>query len=171
LRDKKDAEKKAEAEKQAAILPPSPVDFSDPALLKQRLRDIAKASEIKKLAASGMDEKSIKKAIKGREFGWDVTVKKITEYEKTNTFGYGNDAGLGYRIVFFDGFGNEFMWFASSALGLVEGRKYMIDAAVVRYELPNQYHPHKPQVGINRVKIVKDYQNPDAPMPPVVAME
>ena len=170
LRDKKASEDKAEAAKKAAELPPSPIDFSDATLQKKRLRDIAKEAEIKKLVAGGMDEKAIKKAIKGKVWGWEVKVKKITEYEKTQTFGYG-DAGIGYRILFEDSFGNEFMWFASSNLGFVEGNKYIIDGALVGYELPNKYHPNKAQARINRVQIIKDLQNPEAPVAPVVAME
>lgn len=169
LRDKKGAEDAAAAKKAQAELPPSPIDFSDPTLQGKRLRDITKEAEIKKLLASGMDEKSVKKAIKGREWGWEVTVKKITEYEKTQTFGYG-DSGIGYRILFIDPFGGEFMWFASTTLGLEEGKKYIIDGALVGYEQPNQYHPNKPQARINRVKIVKDLQNPNAPVAPVMAM-
>jgi len=170
LRDKKAAEDKAEAAKKAAELPPSPVDFSDAALLKKRLREIAKEAEIKKLIAGGMDEKAIKKAIKGRVWGWEVTVKKITEYEKTQTFGYG-DSAIGYRILFSDAFGNEFMWFASSNVGFTEGNKYIIDGAVTGFEPPTKYHPNNPQIRINRVSIIKDLQNPDAPVAPVVAME
>lgn len=170
LRDKKSAEDKAEAAKKMAELPPSPINFGDPSLLGKRLRDIVKEAEIKKLATSGMDEKAIKKAIKGREWGWEVSVKKISEYEKTQTFGYG-DSGIGYRILFEDAFGNEFMWFASNDLGLQETKKYIIDAALVSFEPPSKYHPTKPQARINRVKIIKDLQNPNAPIPPVVAME
>ncbi len=170
LREKKQAEDKAEADKKAAMLPPSPVNFSDPAIVGKRLRDIAKEAEIKKLLASGMDEKGVKKAIKGREWGWEVTVKKITEYEKTQTFSR-YDSGIGYRMLFTDAFGNDFMWFASGDLGMQENLKYIIDGTVTGYEAPNQYHPNKPQVRINRVKVIKDLQNPDQPMPPVVAME
>ena len=170
LRDKKAADDKADAIKKAAELPPSPVNFGDPALQKKRLRDIAKESEIKKLVTGGMDEKAIKKAIKGRTWGWEVNVKKITEYEKTQTFGYG-DAGIGYRMLFEDSFGNDFMWFASSNIGFMEGNKYLIDGTLVGFEHPNNYHPDKTQARINRVQIVKDLQNPDAPIAPVVAME
>ena len=74
----------------------SPVKF-DASLVKRRLRDIAKESELTNMVKSGMDEKSIKKAIKGKVWGWEVTCNKITEYEKTQTFGYG-DSGIGYRI-------------------------------------------------------------------------
>lgn len=169
IRDKKTAEKKAEADKVAAQLPPSPIKWDDPQLIGKRLRDIAKASEIAALQAKGMDEKAIKKAIKGREWGWDVTVKKVTEYEKTNTFGYG-DSGIGYRILFTDQFGTDFMWFASSALGLVENQKYTIDGTMVAFEPPNKYHPNKPQVRINRVKIVHDYQTPESPPQAVMAI-
>lgn len=169
LRDKKASEDKAEAAKKAAELPPSPINFADPSLQKKRLRDIAKEAEIKKLVAGGMDEKAIKKAIKGKVWGWEVKVKKITEYEKTMTFGYG-DAGIGYRILFEDLFGNEFMWFASSDLGFVEGNKYIIDGAVISFEPPSKYHPNSSQVRINRVAIIKDIQNPDAPPAPVIAM-
>ena len=139
-------------------------------MVGKRLRDIAKEAEIKKLIAGGLDEKAVKKAIKGREWGWEVVVKKITEYEKTQTFGYG-DAGVGYRILFTDTFGNDFMWFASSNLGLQENLKYIIDGTMTGFELPNKYHPNKPQVRINRVKVVTDLQHPDQPVPPVVAME
>ena len=170
IRDKKDKEAKSEAEKQMAALPPSPIKFDDPALIGKRLRDIAKEGEIKRLAAGGMDEKAIKKAIRGKEWGWEVTVKKITEYEKTQTFGYG-DAGIGYRILFSDEFGNDFMWFASSDLGLVEGKKYVIDGTMTGYEGPSKYHPTKGQVRINRVKVVKDFENPTAPPSAISAME
>ena len=170
LRDKKGAEDKAAAAKQMAELPPSPINFADPALVGKRLRDIAKEGEIKKLLASGMDEKAVKKAIKGREWGWEVTVKKLTEYEKTQTFGYG-DTAIGYRILFSDAFGNEFMWFASSTLGLKEGGKYIIDGTLTGYEEPNKYHPNKPQARVNRVKVIKDLLNPTATPDPVVAME
>jgi hypothetical protein len=169
LRDKKGAEDKAAAAKQLAELPPSPVNFSDVTLVGKRLRDIAKEAEIKRLISGGMEEKAIKKAIKGREWGWEITVKKITEYEKTQTFGYG-DTGIGYRILFTDAFGNEFMWFASSTLGLNESGKYIIDGTLTSFEQPNNYHPNKPQARINRVKIVKDLQNPTATPSPVVAM-
>ena len=169
LRDKKGAEDKAAAAKQMAELPPSPVNFGDPALVGKRLRDIAKEGEIKQLLASGMDEKAVKKAIKGREWGWEIAVKKITEYEKTNTFGYG-DTGIGYRMLFTDTFGNDFMWFASTSLGMEEGKKYIIDGTLTGYEAPNNYHPNKPQARINRVKVIKDLQNPSATPPPVVAM-
>jgi hypothetical protein len=154
LRDKNDAEK------QVASLPPSPVKF-DATLEKKRLRDIAKETEVKRLAAGGMDEKAIKKVIRGKEWGWEVTAKKITEYEKTQTFGYG-DAGVGYRISFRDDYGNDFLWFASTADGFQEGGKYIIDGTVVGYEPTNKY-TNRPQTRINRVRILKDLQNPTAP--------
>ena len=160
IRDKKDAEKKADAAKQVADLPPSPVTF-DATMVKQRLRDIAKNAEIKRLMAGGMDEKAIKKAIRGKEWGWDVTCKKITEYEKTQTFGYG-DSGIGYRIGFRDEYGNDFLWFASNAGGFQEGGKYTIDGTVTGYEAMNKYS-NRPQTRINRVRIVKDHQNPNLP--------
>lgn len=169
LREKKAKEDKAEAEKKAAMLPPSPINFSDPALIGKRLRDIAKEGEIKRLQSGGMDEKAIKKAIKGKEWGWEVSVKKITEYEKTQTFGYG-DSGLGWRVLFTDDYGNDFMWFASADLGFQEGGKYLIDGTLTGYEQPNHYHPNKPQARINRVKVLKDHQHPDQPPPPVTAM-
>jgi len=155
LRDKKQAEDKAEAEKQAALRPPSPVDFSNPSLVGKRLRDIAKESEIKSLLEKGMDEASIKKAIRGRTWGWEIIVKKISTYEKTYTFGYG-DAGIGFRTIFEDPFGNEFIWFSSNGPGMENGEKYLIDGTVVAFEPPTQYHPNKPQIKINRVKIIKD---------------
>jgi len=170
LREKKAGEDQAAAKKAQAELPPSPINFGDPALIGKRLRDITKEAEIKKLLASGMDEKTVKKAIKGREWGWEVTVKKLTEYEKTQTFGYG-DTGIGYRILFADAFGNDFMWFASTTLGMTEGGKYIIDGTLTGFESPNNYHPNKPQGRINRVKIIKDLQNPNAPVAPVMAME
>ncbi len=169
LRDKKSAEDAAAEKKKLDELPPSPVSFDDPSLVGKRLRDIAKESEIKRLLAGGLDEKGVKKAIKGREWGWEVTVKKITEYEKTQTFGYG-DAGIGYRILLSDSFGNDFMWFASSNLGLQENLKYIIDGTLTGFEPQNKYHPNKPQVRINRVKVVKDLQHPEQPVAPVMAM-
>jgi hypothetical protein len=163
IRDKQDAEKKADAQKQMAALPPSPVKF-DATLEKKRLRDIAKETEIKRLTASGMDEKAIKKAIRGKEWGWEVTVNKITEYEKTNTFGYG-DSGIGYRIYFRDDYGNDFLWWAGTSDGFVEGNKYIIDGTVVGYEETNKY-TNRPQTRINRVRILKDLANPTAPPQP-----
>lgn len=161
LRDKQDAEKKAETEKAMASLPPSPVVFNE-TLIGKRLRDVAKEAEIKRLSAGGMDEKAIKKSIRGKEWGWEVLVKKITEYEKTQTFGYG-DSGIGYRILFTDTFGNDFMWFASTSLGLQENGKYIIDGTITGHEPPSKYHPLKPQTRINRVKIIKDFQQPETP--------
>lgn len=160
LRDKNDAEKKAEAEKVTAALPPSPVKF-DATLVKRRLRDVAKETEVKRLATNGMDEKAIKKEIRGKEWGWEVTVKKITEYEKTNTFGYG-DSGVGYRIAFQDAYGNDFLWFASTDAGFAENGKYIIDGTIVGYEDVNKYSK-RPQTRINRVRVLKDFQNPTAP--------
>jgi len=160
IRDKRDAEKKADAEKQMAALPASPVKF-DATLEKKRLRDVAKETEVKRLAAGGMDEKAIKKAIRGKEWGWEVTVKKITEYEKTQTFGYG-DSGIGYRISFRDDYGNDFLWFSSNADGFAENGKYIIDGTIVGYEAINKY-TNRPQTRINRVRILKDFQNPTAP--------
>ena len=169
LRDKKAGEDKVEAAKKLAELPPSPINFAEPTLIGKRLRDIAKEGEIKRLIASGMDEKAIKKTIKGREWGWEIIVKKITEYEKTQTFGYG-DTGIGYRILFVDDFGNEFLWFASTTLGLEETKKYIIDGTLTGYDPMNKYS-NRPQCRINRVKIIKDLQNPNAPVAPVMAME
>jgi len=170
IRDKKDKEAKIEADKADAALPPSPIRFDDPTLIGKRLRDIAKDAEIKRLTISGMDEKAIKKTLRNKEWGWEVAVKKLVEYEKPQTFGYG-DSNIGYRILFADDFGNDFMWFASSTLGMEEGKKYIIDGTLVGYEPPNKYHPNKSQIRINRVKIIKDLQNPNAPVAPVVAME
>lgn len=166
LRDKQYAEKKAEAEKQAAAAGPavaSPIQFG-PELIGKRLRDIAKEVEIRRLQAAGMDEKAIKKAIRGKVWGWEVECKKITEYEKTQTFGYG-DAGIGYRIFFRDGYGNDFLWFASNNPGFDENGKYIIDGTVTKYDPQNKYSG-RPQTNINRVKIVKDFQNPEKPPQP-----
>lgn len=160
LRDKNDAEKKADAEKTMAALPPSPVKF-DETLVKQRLRDVAKNAEIQRLTAGGMDEKAIKKAVRGKDWGWEVIVNKITEYEKTQTFGYG-DSGIGYRINFRDDYGNDFLWFAGTTLDLKEGNKYIIDGTIVGYEPVNKY-TNRPQTRINRVKVIKDYANPNKP--------
>jgi hypothetical protein len=163
LRDKKDQEKKKEADATIAALPPSPVTF-DAALVGKRLRDVAKETEIKRLASGGVDEKAIKKAIRGKEWGWEVTVNKLTEYEKTKSFGYG-DSGIGYRINFKDAFGNDFLWFASNSSGFVEGGKYIIDGTITGYD-PNNKYTNRPQTRINRVKIVKDYSNPSQPPQP-----
>jgi hypothetical protein len=163
IRDKKEAEKKADADKQMASLPPSPVKF-DATLVGKRLRDIAKEAEVKRLAAGGTDEKNIKKAIRGKEWGWEVVVKKITEYEKTQTFGYG-DSGVGYRIFFRDDYGNDFLWFASTDVGFQENGKYIIDGTIAGYESINKYS-NRPQTRINRVKILKDLQTPITPSVP-----
>ena len=160
LRDKREAEKKADSEKQMAALPPSPLTF-DATLIGKRLRDVAKETEIKRLLASGLDEKAVKKAIRGKEWGWQVDVKKITEYEKTQTFGYG-DSGVGYRISFRDDYGNDFLWFASNDGGFQENGKYIIDGTIAGYEAVNKY-TNRPQTRINRVRILKDLANPTAP--------
>jgi hypothetical protein len=171
IRDRNDAEKKAEFAKQNAALdalPTSPVKFGEPALEKKRLKDIAKEAEIKRLTASGLDEKAIKKSIRGKEWGWEVECKKITEYERTNTFG-SQDSSIGYRIFFRDAYGNDFLWFAGNNPGFVEGNKYIIDGAIVGYEVPNaqnQKYVHRPQSRINRVRILKDLANPTAPPQP-----
>ncbi len=163
LRDKGELEKKKSAADALAALPPSPVTF-DASMTKKRLRDIAKENEVKRLVASGMDEKAIKKSIRGKVWGWEVTVKKLTEYEKTQTFGYG-DSGIGYRIFFQDPYGNEFLWFASTSDGFIEGGKYLIDGTVTGYEAQNKYSG-RPQTRINRVRIIKDFQQPDKPPQP-----
>ena len=163
LRDKNEFQKKADAAKVMAALPPSPVKF-DATLMKKRLRDIAKEAEVKRLAAGGYDEKAIKKEIRGKEWGWEVTTQKISEYEKTNTFGGGDDS-IGYRISFRDNYGNDFLWFAGNNPGFVEGNKYIIDGAVVGYEATNKYSG-RPQTRINRVRILKDLANPTAPPQP-----
>jgi hypothetical protein len=168
IRDQKNAEKKEAEKKEIAAFPPSPVIF-DATLIKKRLRDVAKESEIKRLAAGGLDEKAIKKQLKGKVWGWEVTCKKIVEYEKTNTFGYG-DTGIGYRIFFRDEFGNDFLWFASNNPGFNESGKYIIDGTITRYEAMNQYSK-RPQTVINRVTIVKDYQNPEKPPEPPASPE
>lgn len=160
VREKREAEKSAEQQKQLAALPPSPVHF-DKSLEKKRLKDIAKEAEIKRLMAAGLDEKAIKKEIRGKQWGWEVTCMKITEYERTNSFGYGDDA-IGYRIFFRDPYGNEFLWFASNNPGFIAESKYIIDGAVVGYEEKNKYSG-RPQTRLNRVRILKDLQNPDKP--------
>ena len=92
-----------------------------------------------------------------------VICYKITEYEKTNTFGSG-DAGIGYRINFRDDYGNDFLWWAGTADGFQQGGKYLIDGTIVGYEPVNKY-TSRPQTRINRVRIVQDLQNPSAPTP------
>ena len=164
LRDKHDLEKKVEAEKQAkllASLEPSPIKF-DETLLKKRLRDVAKDLDISRMMAQGMDEKSIKKEIRGKEYGWEVTVKKVTPYEKTSVFG-GADDGIGYRTLFRDKYGNDFLWFAS-VNPFVEGHAYSIDGTIVGYEALNKYS-NRPQTRINRVKIVKTLPAPTSEPP------
>ena len=168
LRDKKDAEKKADAASQLAALPPSPATF-DATQVGKKLRDIAKETEIKRLQSGGLDEKAIKKAIKGKVWGWEVDCKKVVEYEKTQTFGYG-DAGIGYRTYFRDPFGNDFIWFASNNPGFEENGKYIIDGTITKYDPTNKYNNGRPQITINRVKIVKDHQNPDKPPQPDVPL-
>ncbi len=161
LRDKGDMEKKAETAKQIAAFQPSPVKF-DETLLKKLLKDIAKETEIKRLLAGGLDEKAIKKQIRGKEWGWEVECKKISEYEKTNAFGGMDDSSIGYRIALRDNYGNDFLWFAGNNPGFVEGNKYIIDGAVVGYEATNKY-TNRTQTRINRVRILKDMANPTAP--------
>jgi hypothetical protein len=160
LRDKSDIEKKNQSALAMASKPPSPVQFGIESQGK-RLRDIAKEAKIKQLKDEGKDDKTVKKLIRGHAFGWDVTVKKISEYEKTNTFGR-YDSGIGYRMFFVDEYGNEFLWFSSTDLGMNEGEKYSIDGTVVGYEQINKYSG-RPQIRINRVGIVKNYQQPETP--------
>jgi hypothetical protein len=163
LRDKSDIEKKKEATLAMASKPPSPVQFG-PELQGKRLRDVAKEAKIKQLKDEGKDDKTIKKMIRGHAFGWDITVRKISEYEKTQTFSR-YDSGIGYRMFFVDEYGNEFLWFSSTDLGMVEGQKYSIDGTIVAYETINKYSG-RPQVRINRVGIVKNYQEPEQPVQP-----
>jgi hypothetical protein len=164
IRDKGDIEEKKQSALAIAEKPESPVQFGEN-LIKQRLRNIANDAKVEQLRASGKGDKEIKKMIRGHKFGWNVVVKKISEYEKTNTFGYG-DSPVGYRMFFEDEFGNEFLWFAGTDLDMIEGNKYSIDGTITGYEQANKYSG-RPQVRINRVNIVKDYQEPDVPITPV----
>ena len=164
LREKQDKEKKADAAASLAALPPSPVKF-DETLVKKKLRDVAKEMEIKRLIGLGTDEKAIKKIIRGKAWGWEATVKKITPYTPSYQ-GYGA-TGEAYRIFFRDDYGNDFLWFASNNPGFEEGGKYLIDGTITRFEPLNKYSGRS-QTLINRVKIVKDFQHPDLPPQPEV---
>lgn len=158
LRDKSDIEKKKQTALAMASKPPSPVQFG-PTMIGKRLRDIAKESKINQLKAEGKDDKTIKKMIRGHAFGWDVTLRKISEYEKTQTFSR-YDSGIGYRVFFVDDYGNEFLWFASNDPGMVEGGKYSIDGTITGFDPTNKY-TNRPQIRINKVNVVKDYQQPN----------
>ena len=164
LRDKSDIEKQKQSALAMASKPPSPVQFGQEQIGK-RLRDVAKEVKIKQLRDEGKDDKTIKKLIRGHSFGWDVSVKKISEYEKTQTFSR-YDSGIGYRMFFVDEYGNEFLWFSSGDLGMNEGEKYSIDGSIVGYEATNKYSG-RPQIRINRVGIVKNYQEPEQPSAPI----
>lgn len=144
---------------QRPIKPPRVFTFNS-SHIGRKLSDIAQDIKIKSLIDSGMPEKIIKKSIRGKKWGWEIVVKNIIDYEKTTIFGYGDDA-IGYTIVLEDIWGNHIICFVNTFSKMKRGTKYLIDGVVSEY---------KPQVRINRVKIVHDYQNPEAPPQSVVAM-
>ena len=136
--------------KQPPIESPKVFTFN-PSHIGRRLSDIAQDIRIKSLIYTGMPKKIIKKSVRGKRWGWEVTVKKITDYEKTSIFGYGDD-GIGYRVIFTDNLGNDFMSIINTTTKMKEGDKYAIDGTLTKIE---------PVMRLVRVKIVKDFQNPD----------
>ena len=115
----------------------------------RKLSDIAYDIRVKSLIYGGMPKKIIKKSIRGKRWGWEVVVKKITDYEKTSIFGYGDD-GVGYRIIFTDNLGNDFMSIINTTTEMKEGDKYAIDGTLTKIG---------PVIRLVRVKIIKDFQH------------
>lgn len=136
---------------QPSIEPPKVFTFNS-SHIGRKLSDIAQDIKIKSMICSGMPKKIIKKSIRGKRWGWEVTVKKITDYEKTSIFGYGDD-GIGYRIIFTDKLGNDFMSIINTTTKMKEEDKYAIDGTLTKLD---------PILRLVRVKIIKDLQHPES---------
>ena len=61
------------------------------------------------------------------------------------------DYGLSTRVVFQDGLGNDFVWFASGSVELEQGASYIVDATVKRH---NEFKGNK-QTQVNRVRVAR----------------
>ena len=99
---------------------PQKVFGFDHSHIRRKLSGIAQDTQIKSLIDSGMPENVIKKSMRGKRWGWEVTVKKIFDCEKTFIFGYGNDE-VGYKISFEDAMGHEFVCLVNTNFDLDVG--------------------------------------------------
>lgn len=120
----------------------------DSSHIGRKLSDIAQDIRIKSLIDSGMPEKIIQKTMRGKRWGWEVTVNKIFDYEKTFIFGYGND-GIGYKISFIDTLGNEFICLINTNFELEVKSQCAIDGMI------SEIDSSRKQIRLNRVKIIK----------------
>jgi len=130
------------------IEPPKIFGF-DQSHIGRKLSDIAKDTQIKSLIDSGLPEDVIKKSMRGKRWGWEVTVKKIFDCEKTFIFGYGNDE-VGYKISFSDTMGHEFVCLVNTSFDLDVGNECAIDGTI------SEIDPTKKQIRLNRVKVLKN---------------
>lgn len=124
----------------------SPEFTFNSAHLGRRLSDIAQDIQIKSLIDK-LPEKIIQKSMRGKKWGWKVTVNKIFDYEKTFIFGYGND-GIGYKISFIDTLGNEFICLLNTNFHLTPGNQCAIDGQITEIDSTNKH------IRLNRVKII-----------------
>ena len=130
------------------IEPPKIFGF-DQSHIGRKLSDIAKDTQIKSLIDSGLPEDVIKKSMRGKRWGWEVTVKKIFDCEKTFIFGYGNDE-VGYKISFGDELENEFVCLVNTNFELEVGSQCAIDGTI------SEIDSAKHHIRLNRVKILKN---------------
>jgi len=130
------------------IEPPKIFGF-DQSHIGRKLSDIAKDTQIKSLIDSGLPEDVIRQSMRGKRWGWEVTVVKIFDCEKTFIFGYGNDE-VGYKISFADVMGHEFVCLVNTNFDLDVGSKCAIDGTI------SEIDPTKKQIRLNRVKILKN---------------
>ena len=120
----------------------------DSSHIGKRLGNIAKDIQIRSLIDAGMPEEIIKKSMRGKQWGWEVSVKKIFDYEKTFIFGYGNDE-IGYKINFVDAYGNNFLCLVNTNFGITPGNHCVIDGTI------SEIDSSKKQIRLNRVKIIQ----------------
>lgn len=132
------------------VEPPKVFTFNS-SHIGRKLSDIAYDIRIKSLIYGGMPKKIIRKSIRGKRWGWEVAVKKITDYEKTSIFGYGDD-GIGYHVIFTDKLGNDFVSIINTTTEMKEGDRYAIDGTITKLG---------PVIRLVRVKIIKDLQHPE----------
>lgn len=130
------------------IEPPKVFGF-DQSHIGRKLSDIAKDTQIKSLIDSELPEDVIKKSMRGKRWGWEVTVKKIFDCEKTFIFGYGNDE-VGYKISFGDELENEFVCLVNTNFELEVGSQCAIDGII------SEVDSSKHHIRLNRVKILKN---------------
>ena len=103
------------------------------------------------MIGSGIPEEIIKKSLRGKKWGWEVSVNKIFDLEKTFIFGYG-DNEIGYKISFTDTLGNEFICLVNTNFELELGNHCVIDGTI------SEITPDRNQIRLNRVKIIRKTQ-------------